>query len=205
MRDEGYIKFNCTWNQAPAPAWHKIRALAEWRQVLFDAGLIGMYSDGIGFGNISIRDSPADHFLITGSATGGLRLLRPEHFTRVTAYDLGANSLTCSGRIKASSESLTHAAFYETSRSIGAVVHVHHRGLWEKYLGKLPTTSSQVAYGTPEMALEVKRLLQTRTLSSQKQLVVMGGHEEGVMAYGSSISHAASILLNCCDNLFRKK
>ena len=202
VRDEGTIKFNCEWIDGPAPGWHKIRTLNEWRQLMYEAGLIGAYSDGIGFGNISIRDTPAHEFIITGSATGSLRELDPKHFTRVLDYDFDENRVRCRGPIEASSESLTHASFYEASRAINAVIHIHHNKLWHTYLSKLPTTSPDVAYGTPEMAREVSRLLKENTRPT-KQLVIMGGHEDGVMAYGNSLGHAASILLNCCDRMFR--
>ena len=117
-------------------------------------------------------------------------------------HDFDLNRILCRGAIEASSESLTHASFYEASRSINAVIHIHHKELWQKYLNKLPTTSLEVEYGTPEMALEVLRLLKHGPRPA-KQLVIMGGHDEGVMAYGSSLGHAASILLNCCDRMFR--
>ncbi len=202
MHDEGYIKFNCHWIEGPARAWHKIRAMNEWRQVLYDARLIGAHPDGIGYGNISVRDTPASEFIITGSMTGNVRELGPEHFTRVLDYDFEGNRLTCKGPITASSESLTHASFYEASRSINAVIHVHHAGLWNTYRDKLPTTSEGVAYGTPEMAYEIISLVRDKDCPA-KQLVIMGGHEDGVLAYGASLGHAASTLLNCCDRLFR--
>jgi ribulose-5-phosphate 4-epimerase/fuculose-1-phosphate aldolase len=202
IRDEGVIKFNCEWIEGPAPGWYKIRTLNEWRQLMHKAGLIGVYSDGIGYGNISIRDTPAGEFIITGSATGNLVELRPEHFTRVISCNFDENLVRCRGPIRASSESLTHAAFYEASRSINAVIHVHHAELWRTYLDKLPTTSRDITYGTPEMAHEVFRLLK-ESVNPAKQLVVMGGHQEGIIAYGSSLGHAASILLNCCDGMLR--
>ena len=202
VRDEGTIKFECEWIDGSAPGWHKIRTLNDWRQLMYEAGLIGAYNDGIGFGNISIRDIPGHEFIITGSATGSLRELGPEHFTRVLDYDFNNNRVRCKGPIQASSESLTHASFYEASRSINAVIHIHHGGLWRMYVNKLPTTSPDVDYGTPEMAREVSRLLK-ENIRPTKQLVVMGGHEDGVMAYGNSLGHAASILLNCCDRMFR--
>ena len=202
VRDEGVVKFQCEWVDGPAPGWHKIQTLNEWRQLMYEAGLIGAYSDGIGFGNISIRDTPAHEFIITGSATGSLLELGPEHYTHVLDYDFDENRVRCRGPIQASSESLTHASFYEASRAINAVIHIHHAELWHTYLNEFPTTSPNVAYGTHEMAREVSRLLKENTRPA-KQLVVMGGHEEGVMAYGNSLGHAASILLNCCDRMFR--
>jgi len=202
VRDEGYIKFTCDWIEAPAPSWHRIRALSEWRELMHSAGLIGAYPDGIGFGNISVRDAPDPCFLITGSATGGHRTLRPDHFTRVVDVDLDGNFVRCRGPIRASSESLTHAAFYSASRAIQAVIHVHNAALWHRYRGVLPTTSEEVAYGTPAMAKEVLGLIRANP-QARKQLVVMGGHEDGVMAYGASLGQAGATLLNCCERMFR--
>ena len=66
----------------------------------------------------------------------------------------------------------------------------------------MPTTSSDVTYGTPEMAYEVMRLLKMKDRPS-KQLLIMGGHEDGVLSYGNSLGQAATTLLNCCDGMFR--
>jgi len=202
MHDEGYIKFESDWMEGPSPGWYKIQALAEWRQRMFEVGLIGSHPDGIGYGNISVRDTPADQFLITGSMTGHIKELGPEHFTRITDYDFDTNRVTCRGPVTASSETMTHAAFYHASRSINAVIHIHNADMWRKYQGVMPTTSPSVAYGTPEMAYEVVRLLRQKERPA-RQLLIMGGHEDGVLAYGNSLGHAASILLNCCDRMFR--
>lgn len=202
MQDEGYIKFDAEWTPGPAIPWHKLGTLNHWRSILYEVGLIGALPDGIGFGNLSIRDEPAREFVITGSTTGNVAKLGPEHFTRVIDYDFDGNRLRCRGPVIASSESLTHAAFYEAQRTIRAVIHVHHAGMWGKYLGVLPTTSTKVTYGTPEMAYEIMGLLRAKDRPA-KQLVIMGGHQDGVLAYGESLGQAASTLLNCCDRMFR--
>lgn len=202
MQDEGYIKFDCDWTKGPAPPWYEVESLNRWRTILVDAGLIGMLPDGIGFGNISARSTPAREFVITGSMTGGTRDLSPEQFTRVVDYDFKENRVSCRGPIIASSESLTHASLYEASRSINAVIHVHHAGLWHRYRNRLPTTDAAATYGSPEMAAEVIRLIRSQD-QPRKQLIIMGGHEDGVLAYGIDLGQAAATLLTCCDRLFR--
>ena len=112
--DEGYIKFNCRWIKTAPFSKHKIAEINAWRDRLYKHGLIGSYSNGIGFGNISIR-TDINSFLITGSATGNLKKLNENHYVQVNEYDFLQNSLTCSGPIKASSESLSHA-----------VIHIHN-------------------------------------------------------------------------------
>ena len=202
MHDEGYIKFESKWTEGPPPSWYKIQALAEWRQRMFEVGLIGSLPDGIGYGNISIRDMPAHQFLITGTMTGNVKMLGRNHFTRIRSYDFDLNQVDCFGPVNASSETMTHAAFYHASRSINAVIHIHNAEMWHRYKGVMPTTSPDVTYGTPEMAYEVIRLLRDREKPA-KQLLIMGGHQDGVLAYGNTLGHAATTLLNCCDRMFR--
>ena len=145
MREEGVIKFNCTWIKASPLNFELIKELNEWRNKLYDAKLIGQNKDGIGYGNISIRYSQ-NNFIITGSSTGKLARLTAEHYTRVTEYDLDKNSLTAVGPVIASSESLTHAVIYEHQKEVNAVIHVHHFALWKKLLEMLPATNKNIEY-----------------------------------------------------------
>jgi L-ribulose-5-phosphate 4-epimerase len=53
---EGYIKFQCKWEREEIRILKELFQTLEWsRSQLFKLGLIGMYPDGIGFGNISVR------------------------------------------------------------------------------------------------------------------------------------------------------
>ena len=75
---EGYIKFEVHWS--PAPAWkdEDVADLNEWRAAAYQHELIGVYPDGVGYGNISKRWEEGNQFLISGSATGHLpRLTAP--------------------------------------------------------------------------------------------------------------------------------
>jgi len=195
MKDEGYIKFTCDCQEDRPPSWHEVSALNAWRERLFDLGLIGAYSDGTGFGNVSVRCTNPTQFIVTASGVGGVRSLGRDQFTRVVGYDLKQNYVDCRGTSKPSSESLTHAAFYDASPSIQAVIHIHHLELWRSKLDNLPTSSRDVLYGTPRMAEEIHRLLRD-TDASHRQICIMGGHKEGIITFGSSISHAASVLLS---------
>jgi ribulose-5-phosphate 4-epimerase/fuculose-1-phosphate aldolase len=120
--------------------------------------------------------------------------LRRQHYTRVTDYSIVENKVSCKGPIKASSESLTHAAIYEMDHRIHAIVHVHHAKLWKALKNKVPTTSSSVPYGTPQMALAVKSLYDHGDLAAQK-IFAMAGHEDGLVSFGTTLMEAASIML----------
>ena len=195
MLDEGYIKYQSRWSEAPAPDPAAVFLLEEWRKPLFEAGLVGHYEDlGIGFGNISIRSKEPRQFLITGTQTGHIAATTEQHYSLVTDYDIERNEVHCSGPIQASSEAMTHAAIYELDPSIAAIVHVHSKALWDAHLDKLPTTSAEIAYGTPEMAREFRRLY-ADTIFGSEGIAVMGGHEEGLIAFGESLETAAEKIL----------
>jgi L-ribulose-5-phosphate 4-epimerase len=194
MNEKGYIKFNCHWIKSNPINEEKIYELNAWREKLFKLKLIGLYPNGIGYGNISIRLRDTV-FLITGTATGQYPVLNVEHYTEVISFNFKENIITCKGPIKASSESLTHAAIYETEPEANAVIHVHNLALWKKLLNKVPTSAPEVEYGTPEMAVEIQRLF-TETNLGDKKILAMGGHEEGVISFGKTIDEAGKILMD---------
>jgi hypothetical protein len=192
--DEGYIKFECEWERADAEIpKHSMGEINKWRSLLLKMGLIGMYDNGVGYGNMSVR-SELPFFYITGTATGGIGKLSEKHFARVTSYDFARNKINCIGMSKASSESLTHAAVFECEPEALAVIHIHSKELWQKMLFKIPTTKVEVAYGTPEMAFEIRRLYETTDLRFQK-IMAMGGHEEGLISFGETLGDAFSVIM----------
>jgi len=194
MRDEGVIKFHCDWIKTEAAAESEIEALNHCRNTLFRYGLIGVYSDGIGFGNISARIKATDQFWISGTQTGHLEQLSACHYARVTKYSLEENRVTCEGPVKASSESLTHAMIYAMDAGIHAIVHVHHSKLWQTLKYQVPTTAESVPYGTPEMAAAVRYLYQHEALRHEK-LLVMAGHEDGLISFGSTVEEAFDLMV----------
>jgi L-ribulose-5-phosphate 4-epimerase len=191
MLDEGYIKFSLVWDQAPA--LEVPQDLLDVRDRLCALGLVGMYADsGIGFGNVSIRLKEGE-FLISGSGTGAVGKSHPGLFSRVVSYDIPGNQVACIGPVPASSESLTHAMLYACDSAIGSVLHVHQLELWRRMLNYLPTTAADIPYGTPGMALEVKKLYAAGPLRQQK-ILVMAGHEEGLIAFGKDTAEALKVI-----------
>ena len=194
MIDEGYIKYQCYWLDKPTVNSAEIAELNQWRDKLYQLGLIGQYDDGIGFGNISVRDVQPECFIISGTQTGGIPHLTEKHYTKVTNFDWKQNFVACTGSIRASSEALTHAAVYVANPQINAVIHVHHLSLWQTLIDKVPTTNINCAYGTPEMAQEIMRLCQEDETQKQ-QIIVMSGHKEGIITFGKNLAEAGNILL----------
>ena len=189
-----YVKFTyqraCT-NIAPFDALTELNAC---RRKLVQQRLIGLDANGIGFGNLSVRDGVSGNFYITGSATGGLPELTPTDCVRVVAYDFEKNWLRYEGAAIPSSESLTHAAIYQSDPTISAVIHYHDSVLWRMRLDRVPTTLKAIAYGTPEMAYEIMRLFTVSDVRS-RQIFVMAGHEGGILTFGKNLEDAFTVLI----------
>lgn len=191
---EGYVKFLFNWEKEEIEIPDEIfQSLDNERLRLFSRGLIGMYPDGVGYGNISVR-TKGGAFIITGSATGQYASLERKHYAVVSGYSFEGNSITCTGMTKASAESLTHAAVYEALPEVGAVVHAHCLNLWQKLLNNLPTTSTEIEYGTPEMALAVRSLV-SEISAGCPNIIVMGGHREGILTFGKNIEEATNQII----------
>ena len=212
MIDEGVIKYRCDWEKTAAVQPAEVAELTRYRDALHQLKLIDEYSDGplegIGFGNISQRLSAtdisagrtamrpySDSFIISGTQTAHLSTLTADNYAKVTAFNPAQNTLTCQGLCKASSESLTHGVIYAQNPSIHAIIHIHHRALWQQLLTQIPTTRATVPYGTPEMATETQRLFQDTDLP-RTQIFAMAGHEEGIVAFGATLQIAYRTLIN---------
>ena len=189
-----YIKFTCEHAATDLSPFDGLAELNAYRRKLLQLRLIGADANGIGFGNLSIRDGTTNNFYITGSATGGLPELTLANCARVVAYDFKRNWLRCVGAAIASSESLTHAAVYESDARAGAVIHCHDSKLWTALLNQAPTSSKAVEYGTPEMAYEVLRLFNLTDVKSRK-ILVMAGHEGGIVTFGRDLEEAFAVLM----------
>ncbi|MBT8092372.1 MAG: class II aldolase/adducin family protein [Gammaproteobacteria bacterium] len=194
--DEGYIKYQSFWTRAPIPNASAAEELDGWRRPLFDAGLIGQYEEyDVGFGNISLRSGGPGEFLISGTQTGHLAKTDKRHYSLVTSWSVHGNRVCCVGQVQASSEAMTHAAIYQLDLNVGAIVHVHSGELWRGHLNRLPTTNPDVAYGTPQMANEFRRLYSDTDFRKTK-LAIMAGHEEGLISIGTDLEEAATRVLD---------
>ncbi|MBC8173371.1 MAG: class II aldolase/adducin family protein [Chitinophagales bacterium] len=200
LQQEGYIKYTIHWKEKPIPVSADMSQLLYYRNALQKLHFIGAYPDGIGFGNISCKAEKNNSFFISGSQTGHVRVADRTHLCLVTKADIGTNTIHCEGPVKASSESLTHAAFYQADKNIRAVVHVHNLLLWENLMGIVPTTEMHIDYGTPAMANEVIRLVTQQALFP-KGIIVTAGHKEGIFTFGNSFQEAYNILMYHFDQI----
>lgn len=181
--------------------------LEEYRAKLHRTKLIGVYDNGLGYGNISeLKNYQSTHlttspqFLITGTQTGHLAKLDGEHYTRVVDFSLENFKIKTVGPIEASSEALTHASVYQFNSKIKAIIHIHSKEIWKGMLQThYPQTAESIPYGTKEMAYAIKDCLSP----SGEGLLVMAGHEDGVISYGPSLQRAAELIFEVFEK-FRK-
>lgn len=188
MSQEGVIKFQLDFQSGPAPAPDRLQELNAWRELFRRLGQIGQDPsryEGLGFGNLSRRlDETGDRFLITGTQTGPLPALQPEHYVTVDSCDPDRNRLCATGPIRPSSESLSHAVLYQSVPTAHWVMHLHGPDIFHAASDlALPQTKPDIPYGTPAMAAAIRDLAR-RMEPAQPHLIVMGGHEDGLLAWG---------------------
>lgn len=192
---EGVIKYRLTHHPSPLPEGAEITGLLDWFERCRARDLIGQDParyDGYAYGNISVR-APRG-FVISGTQTGGTRRLREDQLAWVESFDQDTNELIAGGPVRPSSEAMTHGQVYRALPDVGAVIHVHSPWLWEAatVLG-LPATPKSAPYGTQAMAKAVDRLL--RAPGGAQGIFAMGGHQDGVVAYGRDMDDAGQLLL----------
>ncbi len=187
--------------------------LIAWREILCRLGWVGQDPHrygGYGFGNVSARVGPASlprrrrPFLITGTQTGEKRCMSLADFCLVESCEYEANLVASRGRVRPSSESMTHAAVYDQGPQIRFVFHGHCPAIWQRSRElHLPTTPESIGYGTPEMAMAVRHLFQSTALD-EIRVLSMGGHEDGIVAFGRSAEEAGQAVLGVLARAYEK-
>jgi len=193
---EGVVKYRLDHVYAPPQCFPGLARLTAWRTVLHRLGLIGQDParyGGLGYGNLSQR-LEGETFLVTATQTGHLTHLEAEHYVRVVWASPADNALRAEGPVPPSSEALTHAALYAADARIRFVIHVHCPEIWrEARRLRLAVISADCAYGTPELAGEARKMAAASVLPG---LLVMGGHEDGILVFGAELSPAAGLLID---------
>ncbi|RLA07148.1 MAG: class II aldolase/adducin family protein [Gammaproteobacteria bacterium] len=169
------------------------------RKKFYNLRLIGcdknLYN-GLGYGNISKRYKNTQQFIISGSQTGHIKNTLKEHYSQVQCCNIELNHIKSLGMVKPSSESLTHAVFYQLDKSIKWVVHIHNNKLWSlcKKLN-FPVVNHKISYGTIKMA-EIVGELYKNTTSKESGIFVMLGHQDGLILYSTTKNKIFKILDN---------
>ena len=167
----GELNSTVTGTNRPVITDEQYEIINYWRILII--WILGSGENGVGFGNISMRIKGGNQFIITASATGEIPELEPEHYVKVNSFNIDDNAVQCIGPLKASSESLTHAAIYLADPGANAIVHVHSIDLWNEIIYKVPTTNPAMDYGTTGLAKDIFRLQHSDVF--EKRIIVMAG------------------------------
>jgi len=184
---DGVIKYSIEHQKEDTPLFSGYDQLEALRTRLFTLALIGE-KDGIGYGNLSMRDEKSNAFFITATQTGRMPMLSREYYTYISAYDFSTFKVISQGTHKPSSEALSHAMIYAIDKRITTVIHVHSPVLWKFMINNnhLATTAE---YGTAQMVEEISGLY-TNLDPMMHNAFVMKGHEEGIITFGRSVAEA---------------
>jgi L-ribulose-5-phosphate 4-epimerase len=197
MPQEGVIKFRVEHERGVCCSDADVAELVNWRRELRSRGLIGQDErryDGLGFGNLSKRLADGT-FLITASQTGHLAQLSAREFARIKRFDPDRNLVVSTGLMPPSSETMSHLAVYRSNPNVRYVFHVHSPVIWlARVQLDIPATDAAIECGTPEMFFDVQRLLQN--WNGHKSILAMGGHEDGLLAWGATADEAGATLLS---------
>jgi len=193
---EGVIRYQLDYRPGRLPPEADLAGLFRWFSRCRDRRLIGrepgLYA-GLAYGNISVRTFRG--FIISGTQTGGKPRLTPDDLAWVEDLSPEHNRVRAGGPARPSSEAMTHGQIYLELPAVAAVIHAHSPVIWRRAqaLG-MPMTPAEAAYGTPEMADEVKRLL--GATRDSEGAFAMGGHEDGIVTYGPDMDSAGNRMLD---------
>jgi ribulose-5-phosphate 4-epimerase/fuculose-1-phosphate aldolase len=196
-QQEGVIQYSCHLHRKklhwPEPL---LEELNHWRSKMLTSGWIGQNPQryqGLGFGNLSLRQATPEHphaFIITASQTGHLHWLDKDAWPWVVTADIAHNRVEAQGSQQPSSEALSHAALYQANPEIQAVIHGHAPELWNLATKQsLACTPESIPYGSPAMAEAIRQQAEPSS-----GLVVMLGHQDGILAWGRNLAEAAEKL-----------
>ena len=188
---DGVIKYRIEHQQQDTALFSAYDELERLRTRLFTLGLIGE-KDGIGYGNLSMRDDKSKSFFITATQTGRKQTLSRDYYTYISDYDFTTFKVISQGTHKPSSEALSHAMIYAIDERIKAVIHIHSLPLWH-FMKNKKTLATTAEYGTAEMVEEIAGLYDNID-PMMNNAFVMKGHEEGIITFGQSAEEAELIL-----------
>lgn len=190
---DGIVKYTVEHQATDTPFFSGYDRLEALRARLFALGFIGE-KDGIGYGNLSMRQEGSNSFFITATQTGKKETLSHEYYPHIGQYDFATFKVISQGKHKPSSEALSHAMVYALDERITTVIHIHSLALW-KFMKAKDSLATTAEYGTAEMVEEIAGLYDGLDPVTNNAFV-MKGHEEGIITFGRDVEEAELVLYN---------
>lgn len=193
MIDEGYIKFLVDWQYVLFFLEVKFVVFNIFWQEFYSRGLIGVYENGIGFGNISCRVESGGLFYILGFKMGYFVRLDICYYVLVIEVGVVENCLSCIGLIIVFFEFMSYVIIYEECFDVNGVIYVYDFYLWQSLMYKVLIIDVFVFYGFLEMVESIWWLLREIDLKVCK-IFVMEGYEEGIFIFGVDFVEVMAVL-----------
>ncbi len=188
-------QFHCHWRPAdPLIPAVFLKEMQNWWSVLRSMDLHGKdrrYRHATG---LSLRAGTNSGFYITGTGAGDSKALDPKQIALVESFDISANRVSCSGPVRVSAGTISHAVIYESLPETRAVILVQHQLYREKLLHQVPTTAEEAGWGTIAQSEEIARLLRDSD-APEKHIIVLGAAPGGILVFGKNLDEAGSYLL----------
>jgi hypothetical protein len=194
MTETGGVKFRAERLAAEMRPCPDLAELGLYRSKLRDQKFIGQDVSGIGFGNISVKAKNETGFFITISGGAIRESISQADLAWVKSWSFAENIVRFEGPGTPSAETLTHAAIYDANRSVGAILHIHNRSVWDWLVAHGEATADAAEYGTAAMAETVQEFLNRSARLTN--VFAMSGHEEGVLALGLNLAEAYASLMS---------
>lgn len=156
-------------------------------------GLIGVYENGIGFGNISCRVENGGLFYILGLKMGNFVELDSCYYVLVIDVGVFENCFSCIGLIIVFFEFMSYVVIYEECFDVNGVIYVYDFYFWKSLMYKVFIIEAFVFYGFLEMVESICRLLVEADLKVCK-IFVMEGYEEGIFIFGKDFVEVMAVL-----------
>ena len=193
MTETGGVKFRAERLAAEMQPCPDLAELNLYRSKLRERRFIGQDANRIGFGNISVKAKNETGFFITISGGAIRESIGQADLVWVKSWSFAENLVRFVGPGTPSAETLTHAAIYGANRSVGAVLHIHDRSVWDWLVAHEQATADAAEYGTAAMAETVQEFLNRSNRLTNS--FAMSGHEEGVLAFGRDLAEAYASLM----------
>ncbi|TVS16949.1 MAG: hypothetical protein EA417_08095 [Gammaproteobacteria bacterium] len=200
---EAVIQFQYALGAATPAAAAAAATLAPLLQHAQALGVMGRDPDrydSIAFGNLSFGPAAGHGFWITATQTADQPILNQEDVILIKDFSIADNSLRASGRRPPSSETLSHAAIHGRRSGLPTwVLHGHAPALWARARaapepGLWTVTDPRAANGTVAMAQAI-----AAATTGASGLIVMGGHQDGVLAYGPDAAAVLALLTSVLE------
>lgn len=181
---EAVIQFLYRLHSPCAEADAAAQTMAPVFRAAQELGVIGrdpQRYEGLAFGNLSHRPAGAEGFWVTATQTADRRLLRPQDLVWIDSWQLEQQTVVAHGNLPPSSETLSHAAIHGARAGTALwVLHGHAPSIWQQAAARgWAVTDVAAANGTLALARALAALA-----TPASGLIVMGGHRDGVIAYG---------------------